>query len=727
MKKLTLLLCIFCLTQIALSQERYAREIPEMVFQYAGVKRLHGFVGGVQDWRGKEVVSRPFVFCRHYSDGLLYTETTDGLPFSTRHFSFIDEKGNLAFNNIYEDGKKIVGTIDGIGDFYEGLAWFGYQGLFGYIDKKGHMKIPRKYKNAYSFFEGLAAVEDKKGRWGFIDKNGQTVIPFRYTSKFYGFKEGLAAVEDKNGMWGYINHSGIFIIKPQFQSAHWFSDGLAAVEKDGSWGYIDKNGNMVIPNKYSEVWDFEKGLAQVMFGEKWGIIDRNGNEMVPVEYDRNECGISNGIAYITRNNDRKYVYKRRDGNTIYLDDEDTAHFKYAEDGDTLIQMTLASKLLLAGDYKNSAKWYEQAANHGNKNAERLLYYWKIITGEEYQNSVSIVSQNSHFDWLSYQSSTTENQFTLKVGIKSPKQIRKVDVYLNGQLFGETRDMHVAHDDGYDYLINKALLLRDGDNTIEVKVTNTDGVSSDKKTITYSPQPMPIKTSERRFALVIGNGAYIYKTLPPLNNTANDAKDMAAKLNSLGFVVTSVSNANRNQMWDAIDKFMKKVEHSDVALIYYSGHGLSPKGGANYLIPVDAKIDYLDEIDRYCVNSKTALLSKMEKADVKAKIILLDCCNNCNVPERGAKSTSHSGGLSEMKPEGVYILHAAQPGKTADDNGGNGRNSPFVISFLECCEKYSNLSWNDFAPKIITTVKSKTQSRQIPYPEGYIEGQLFLSK
>jgi hypothetical protein len=41
------------------------------------------------------------------------------------------------------------------------------------------------------------------------------------------------------GKYGYADAQGNIIIKPQFDKALDFSEGLAAVEQDGLWGYIN--------------------------------------------------------------------------------------------------------------------------------------------------------------------------------------------------------------------------------------------------------------------------------------------------------------------------------------------------------------------------------------------------------------------------------------------------------------------------------------------------------
>ncbi len=94
-------------------------------------------------------------------------------------------------------------------------------------------------------------------------------------------------------------------------------------------------------------------------------------------------------------------------------------------------------------------------------------------------------------------------------------------------------------------------------------------------------------SEKRLALVVGNADYVGKG-NTLQNPVNDAKDVSAKLKTLGFEVTTVLNASMLEMDDAIDAFGSKAKNYDVALFYYSGHGVQSKG-ENYLVPVDAEL------------------------------------------------------------------------------------------------------------------------------------------
>ena len=104
----------------------------------------------------------------------------------------------------------------------------------------GKLVIDCKFDKAGLFQEGLAAVGQKipersSVRLGFINTTGRLVIPFDFVDVRGGFSDGLAAVatQDKARpdywFYGYIDHSGAWIIKPIYDDAQPFSEGLAAV------------------------------------------------------------------------------------------------------------------------------------------------------------------------------------------------------------------------------------------------------------------------------------------------------------------------------------------------------------------------------------------------------------------------------------------------------------------------------------------------------------------
>jgi hypothetical protein len=71
-----------------------------------------------------------------------------------------------------------------------------------------------------------------------------------------------------NGRWGYINGRGQVVIKPLYEKAGPFAEGLSRVALGGKWGYINDRGNTVIAPSFDRAFDFSEGLAVVMVKKK---------------------------------------------------------------------------------------------------------------------------------------------------------------------------------------------------------------------------------------------------------------------------------------------------------------------------------------------------------------------------------------------------------------------------------------------------------------------------
>jgi len=221
---------------------------------------------------------------------------------------------------------------------------------------------------------------------------------------------------------------------------------------------------------------------------------------------------------------------------------------------------------------------------------------------------------------------------------------------------------------------------------EVKTT-AEKVSQPVATTQPVPQPVePEELSleeqykdEKRYALVIGNGAYQF--VPPLKNSVNDATDVANALEQSGFEVIRVIDGTYEQMRDAFKKFHANLSNGPrdktVGLFYYAGHGLQSEG-ENYIVPVSANIQFDDDIPRTCLPVQRVILTNMERSNSRMNIVILDACRNNPFP---ASSRSAENGLSEMKKaKGSFIAYATAPGSTASD--GTGRNGLYTQELLK---------------------------------------------
>ena len=188
-------------------------------------------------------------------------------------------------------------------------------------------------------------------------------------------------------------------------------------------------------------------------------------------------------------------------------------------------------------------------------------------------------------------------------------------------------------------------------------------------------------AETRVALVIGNSAYTHAK--PLANPANDAADMAALLDRLGFDVTTAIDLKIADVPEKLIAFEKKLRNADVALLFFAGHGISVSG-ENYLIPVDARLEDAGNLDLEAV-ALSRIQALMERRP-RTNILLFDACRDnpfAEVIKRslGTRSALLGRGWAQVKPgKGTFISFATAPGDTAAD--GVGRNSPFTTALLQ---------------------------------------------
>ncbi len=227
-------------------------------------------------------------------------------------------------------------------------------------------------------------------------------------------------------------------------------------------------------------------------------------------------------------------------------------------------------------------------------------------------------------------------------------------------------------------------------------------------------------TERRTALVIGNGSYA--NARRLANAANDATDMAAALTGLGFDVISGTNLSLKSMKDKVREFGDALRSSGgVGLFYYAGHGIQA-GGKNYLIPVEADIRREDEIDDDAALYFDLVLKKMSTANNGLNIVVLDACRN-NPFARSWSRGDDEGGLAQVTaPTGTFIAYATSPEKTASD--GDGRNGLYTAQLLKYIRQ-PNLKIEDAFKQVTIAVDRTSGGKQVPWVSSSLRGEFYF--
>ena len=310
-------LSLIAIAVLLLSQQCIAQPVPFLMksgkYQYVDAVTLQPINGNTY------IVAHPF------SEGLALVRTEDNQ-------AFIREDGTEAFKAgrgeassfrsgvsiIRNDEKMPVYASDKSGKIHRAdgvISWTIAEGyavvtggpdLFGFIDiATFETKIPAIYQFAWPFSEGFAVVK-LNGKYGFIDKRGD----MRINSSFEdarSFSEGLAPVKI-GSRWGFINKKGAMIIQPIYEKVTAMVNGHSFAQKgDRNWVVIDNKGQEIgSPLQYQMITQLCDGLAGVMVNNKWGFCDVNGALVIQPAYTL-VSSFGNGLAMVAQKGQRFYI------------------------------------------------------------------------------------------------------------------------------------------------------------------------------------------------------------------------------------------------------------------------------------------------------------------------------------------------------------------------------------------------------------------------------------
>jgi hypothetical protein len=226
-------------------------------------------------------------------------------------------------------------------------------------------------------------------------------------------------------------------------------------------------------------------------------------------------------------------------------------------------------------------------------------------------------------------------------------------------------------------------------------------------------------AEKRVALVVGNSRY--DNAPPLPNPTNDAAALAATLKSAGFdVVESRLDLGSAEMRRVLRDFADQARDSDIAVVYYAGHGIE-MDGTNYLIPTDARLERDTDIYDEAFSLDRVLLA-IEPAR-QLRLVIVDACRNnpfADTMRRTVSSRNVSRGLARVEPAttNTLVAFAAKAGLTALD--GNSKNSPYAAALVKYIAQ-PGLDLRKAFGFVRDEVMQATGNRQEPYVYGSLGG------
>ena len=261
------------------------------------------------------------------------------------------------------------------------------------------------------------------------------------------------------------------------------------------------------------------------------------------------------------------------------------------------------------------------------------------------------------------------------------------------------------------------------------------------TTAWSPLALAQDHPLKGVALVIGESNY--DTLQKLDNPKRDARAMDDMLDSLGFSVDRVLDGDAKKLRQEIADFVVEAKDADVALVYYSGHGVEA-GGTDFLVPTDTSLSSPETAGQSLV-PVSDMLEELAKT-VPVTIVLLDACRTNSFPEGqlvqlpgGDKPVEvAAAGLEALrgptpvaKPNvpadnlGMVIGFAASPGEPALDGDPNG-NSPYAAALLKHFAA-GGYSFGDLMTMVSEEVYLKTKARQLPWVNSSLRRVLSFGK
>lgn len=221
------------------------------------------------------------------------------------------------------------------------------------------------------------------------------------------------------------------------------------------------------------------------------------------------------------------------------------------------------------------------------------------------------------------------------------------------------------------------------------------------------------SQEAKNALLIANGDY--SEIKSLSQPVPEGEELKTALESIGFSVMFVKNANRNEMFASLHEFKSKVEkEGGISFFHYGGHAVQVRG-ENYLIPVNEKITDEEQIP----DSSVELNRVMDFMVGESNVVVLDSCRNDPFPN-GKHRGGDSRGLAAVsrKPKNSIIVYSAEAGETAQD----GVYTPALTKRIT--EKGASLT--RVLMKVRNDVFLQTQEKQLPGEYGQLLAPIYLA-
>lgn len=222
------------------------------------------------DLKGNEVLTTNYDHVYNFQNGLAAVRKGN-------KWGFINKSGQEVIRLQYDALSKGSYLFDdGTDGFYEGRAAVQKGGQWGVIDTTGKVIIPFKYSSMDDYNDGITYTYINN-RQAYFDRAGRQLTQLPPTSSGWPFSEGLVSFDnifkDKTG-------KTVFKLNDHYSPSGVFIEGMVRIDGIAGYGFMNKQGKVVIKPQYEEAQDFSEGLAMVSTKDKILYIDKTGKAIL---------------------------------------------------------------------------------------------------------------------------------------------------------------------------------------------------------------------------------------------------------------------------------------------------------------------------------------------------------------------------------------------------------------------------------------------------------------
>ena len=244
----------------------------------------------------------------------------------------------------------------------------------------------------------------------------------------------------------------------------------------------------------------------------------------------------------------------------------------------------------------------------------------------------------------------------------------------------------------------------------------------------------VPAAAKKMAFVIGIDRYDnLGASRQLKKAVNDARAVSAALRDLGYKTTVLENAGRLQLLQRWQTFLNSVEPGDIAVFYFSGHGVQIDG-ANYMLPSD--VPRAEDGDQLVLQASSlslnAFLDQMKVRQPRVSLNIIDACRDNPFHDSRGRTMGTSRGLARIDPAtGTFVMFSAGTGQVALDaltSDDTDPNSVYTRSLLKYLKK-PGLSLADIARDVRLDVVDLTKTvdhDQVPAYYDELVGRFCLA-